>query len=94
MSLFHRCGIVRFLSEPHETTSPVMQRTRGSALLTPTEIRVAELIRQGRKTKEIVEILRLSVAAVLFHRKGIRRKLGLHHSWANLQSHLQTLKDW
>jgi PAS domain S-box-containing protein len=66
--------------------------TRNLALqhlsLTPTELRVAALVRDGRKTKDISEILCISEKAVSFHRNNIRRKLGLRRSNTNLQTYL------
>ena len=59
--------------------------------LTPKEIRVASLIKEGRTTKEIAELLGMSVAAVDFHRNNIRKKLGLRNKKANLVSHLATM---
>jgi len=59
--------------------------------LTPTEIRIANLIRHGSTTKEIAEILHVSPKTVETHRKNIRRKIGLDRKRANLRSHLLSL---
>jgi PAS domain S-box-containing protein len=56
--------------------------------LTPTEIRVANLVKQGRTNKDIAELLLLSKNTILFHRHNIRTKLGLRNSKKNLRSHL------
>jgi len=56
--------------------------------LTPTEIRVAYLIKEGRTTKEIAEVMALSPRTIETHRKKIRTKLGLDKSKENLRSHL------
>jgi PAS domain S-box-containing protein len=58
--------------------------------LTPMEIRVANLVKEGRTNKEIAEILCLSKNTILFHRFNLRRKLGLKNRKANLRSYLLT----
>jgi PAS domain S-box-containing protein len=60
--------------------------------LTPTEIRVANLVREGRTNKEIAEFLLLSKNTILFHRHNIRTKLGLRKSRKNLRSHLMGIE--
>jgi DNA-binding CsgD family transcriptional regulator len=56
--------------------------------LTPTEIRVAYFIKEGKTTKEIAEVMALSPRTVETHRKKIRTKLGLEKRKENLRSHL------
>lgn len=58
--------------------------------LTPVEIQVANLVKQGRRTKEIAEIMHLSTGTISIHRKNIRRKLDLTHQKTNLQTMLST----
>jgi DNA-binding CsgD family transcriptional regulator len=72
--------------------SPFLKNLHSKYLnLTPKEIRVASLIKEGRTTKEISELLGMSVAAVDFHRNNIRKKLGLRNKKANLVSHLASM---
>lgn len=59
--------------------------------LTPKEIQVANLVRDGKTTKEIAKVMNLSARSIDFHRDNIRKKLGLNNRKANLQSFLSSL---
>lgn len=59
--------------------------------LTPQEIEVANMVRSGKSSKEIAEVLNLSVSGVDFHRKRLRSKLDLTHTAKNLRSYLLSL---
>ncbi len=74
-----------------EITSPFI-RTLSSELLnfTPTEIKVANLVKQGNTTKEIAEITDSTKWAVDFHRNSIRKKLGIRNRKLNLRTYLLT----
>jgi DNA-binding CsgD family transcriptional regulator len=63
------------------------------ATLTPQETEVANMVRTGRSSKEIAEVLGISVSGVDFHRKKLRRKLGLTNSAKNLRSWLLSLES-
>jgi DNA-binding CsgD family transcriptional regulator len=52
---------------------------------------VANLIRQGRSSKEIAKMLNVSTAAISFHRHNLRKKMGLLNKKTTLRSHLQSL---
>jgi DNA-binding CsgD family transcriptional regulator len=76
-----------------EITAPFLKSLSSLAIkLTPQELEVAGMVRNGRSSKEIADMLNLSVAGVDFHRKGLRRKLGLTHSAQNLRSYLLSLE--
>lgn len=59
--------------------------------LTPTEIQVADLLRLGKRTKEIAALLKVSPNAIAFHRSNIRIKLGLTGKPMNLVSYLRVI---
>ncbi len=65
--------------------------SRQYSSLTPAEIQVANLIRTGKTTKEIGELLGVSPGAINFHRNNIRKKLGLNRKKINLVSFLSSL---
>ena len=58
--------------------------------LTPTEKTVANLVQQGKTTKEISDVLNLSPKTIDTHREHIRKKLGIKNREINLQSHLSS----
>ena len=53
---------------------------------TVAEIRIGELLKQGKSTKEISTILNLSPATVIWHRKNIRKKLYITEKKTTIQS--------
>jgi GAF domain-containing protein len=59
--------------------------------LSPMEITVANLIRQGKGTKDIADLLKLSRRTVEVHRYSIRKKLQLEHTKMNLETYLSTM---
>ena len=60
--------------------------------LTPKEIQVADLVKDGKTTKEIAEIMNISASVIDFHRKNIRKKFGLKSKRDNLQSFLMSFR--
>jgi PAS domain S-box-containing protein len=56
--------------------------------LTPKELEIAALVRDGMSCKEIATIMNVSENAVRFHRFNIRHKLGLNKKSINLRSYL------
>ncbi len=56
--------------------------------LTPRELNITNLIKNGSTTKQIAKILNISSKTVDTHRKNIRRKIGIENKKVNLRSHL------
>lgn len=59
---------------------------------TPKEIQVATLIREGKTTKQIADIMKVTRSAIGLHRHHIRNKLGLGKAKVNLRSYLLSLQ--
>jgi PAS domain S-box-containing protein len=63
----------------NEITSSFLHKLTSRSLnLTPREVQVAALIKDGRTTKEIAELMNVCPGAVALHRNNIRKKLGLN----------------
>jgi len=73
------------LSSLATTTSGKLHR------LTPQELLVANLIKDGRQDKDISEMLNSSINTIKAHRRNIRKKLGLIKGKANLRTFLSSL---
>jgi PAS domain S-box-containing protein len=72
--------------------SPFIQKLSSRLLnLTPKEIQISHLIKEGRTTKEIAEIMDVSKSAIDTHRHHIRKKLGLKNKKMNMRSYLHSL---
>jgi PAS domain S-box-containing protein len=54
--------------------------------LTPKEIQVADLIKQGRTNKEIAKLLNITTSGVDHHRRNLRKKLNIKGKKINLRS--------
>ncbi len=77
-----------------DIVSPFIRELSSAYLdLSPTELQVAHLIKEGRTTKEISTILNLSTNTVMTHRYKIRTKLGLKRQNKNLHVFLKGLSD-
>ncbi len=77
----------------NQIASPYVKRLSHSFMgLTPTEIRIAEKIKNGMRTKEIADLLGVSSSTVLSHRESLREKLGLKGKKTNLISWLRSFE--
>ena len=76
-----------------DIASPFASRLSSEYLsLTPKELQVADLIKEGKTTKEIAEFMSVSPATIEIHRYHIREKLGLSRKKTNLRTYLSSLK--
>lgn len=74
-----------------EITSPfISQLSRSYHSMTPTEIAICNMIRNGMRTKEIADMRGVSEATVNRHREKIRRKLKITNQDVNLATFLQS----
>ena len=71
--------------------SPFLKRVRVFNF-TPKELEVVTLIKEGKTTKDIADILHVTMAAIDLHRYNIRKKLGLNQLRKNLRSYLLSLE--
>jgi len=76
----------------HDIISPLLQRfTNAKILLTPQEMQVASLVKDGKTSKEIAGVLNVSETTINFHRKNLRVKFGLTNQRTNLRSYLLSI---
>ena len=61
--------------------------------LTHKETTIANLIVQGKSSQEISTLLNSSESTINFHRKNIRKKLGIKNKSKNLQIYLKQLES-
>ncbi|MCE5334336.1 MAG: LuxR C-terminal-related transcriptional regulator [Desulfobacteraceae bacterium] len=59
--------------------------------LTPMEIRIANMVRSGKSSKEIADILNIAEKTVSTHRYNLRVKFGIKNKGTGLRSFLMTL---
>lgn len=74
------------ISNLKKICSPFMRRMSAEfQRLSPAEIRIANLIRYGKSTKEIARMMNLSTRTVENHRNSIRKKIGIQNKKINLK---------
>lgn len=76
----------------NDIISPFTQKLTSKYMhLTPRELQVANLVKEGKTSKEIAEILYCTERTVVAHRANLRKKFGLEKK-SNLRTYLLTLK--
>jgi PAS domain S-box-containing protein len=91
MEMRHRAYLDIINTNLNEIMAPFLNRIR-QLNFTPKEIEVASLIKDGKTTKEIAEIMGVATSAIDSHRNNIRTKLGLVNKDVNLRSYLMSFK--
>jgi DNA-binding CsgD family transcriptional regulator len=75
-----------------DIVSPFLKRVSAlNNILTPQELQIATLIKDGKSSKEIASMLNISLSTINFHRKNLRIKFGLTNKQSNLRSYLLSL---
>lgn len=78
----------------NQITTPFLpQKSMANASLSPREIKLANLIKQGKSSKEIADLFRLTPRTIESYRNSIRKKLGIDNKKVNLQTYLSTF-EW
>lgn len=87
----HRKYVDLLRANLEEITAPfINQLSLKYQSLTPTEIKICTMIRNGMRTKEIADMQGVAVATINRHREHIRKKLKISNSETNLITYLQT----
>jgi len=72
-----------------EIVSPFLTNmTNRHPNLTPREIQIADLVKEGKSAKEIAQILNIALYTAQNYRKRLRKKFALRSKDKNLRSHL------
>jgi PAS domain S-box-containing protein len=80
-------------SNLHDIANPLVRKLSSEFFnLTPTEIQVATLIKQGKTTKEIAQFLCLASSTIKSYRINIRKKIGIKKKKINIRTYLSSLQ--
>lgn len=60
--------------------------------LTPREVQIAYLVKEGKTSREMAELLNVSMRTIESHRQKIRMKIGIKNDKANLRSQLMSMQ--
>lgn len=83
---------LRIIEENLEDLNPVFSDARDNHGddFTPSESQIIQLVKHGKSSKEIAELLNLSTKAISFHRSNIRKKLNLVNKKTSLATYLRS----
>ncbi|MDA8140579.1 MAG: LuxR C-terminal-related transcriptional regulator [Desulfobacteraceae bacterium] len=86
-------NIIRIIEENLQDLNPVFTNDGGIASddFTPSENQIIQLVKHGKSSKEIAELLNLSTKAISFHRSNIRKKMKLVNKKVSLANILRNL---
>lgn len=80
-------------SNLNEIVSPLSRKLSYDYLgFTPTEIKVATMVKQGKKAREIARLLGISIRTVEGYRYAIRDRLGIKGKKVNLRTYLLAIR--
>jgi DNA-binding CsgD family transcriptional regulator/PAS domain-containing protein len=89
----HRAYLEILESNLDEIVSPLSRKLSFDYLgFTPTEIKVATMVKQGKKAREIARLLGISVRTVEGYRYTIRERLGIKGKKVNLRTYLLSIQ--
>ncbi len=79
-------------SNLNEIVSPLSRKLSFDYIgFTPTEIKVANMVKQGKKAREIARLLGISIRTVEGYRYAIRDRLGIKGKKVNLRTYLLSI---
>ena len=77
----------------NDAVTPMARKlSSGLSALSPTNLQIALLIKEGKSTKEIADTMNLSSKTIEFHREKIRDKLGIKNKKVNLRTLLASME--
>ena len=80
-------------TQMNDILSPFLRAVSTSFFkLTPTEVQIANMVKHGRSTKEIANLMNLSARTVEVNRNNIRKKIGIANKKVNLRTYLLSLQ--
>jgi FixJ family two-component response regulator len=89
----HKAYIEILKTNLSEICSPFMKNLAlQHAHISSMEVQVANLIKAGKRNKEIASVLGVSINTVMTHRHRLRSKLGLNQKKVNLRSYLKSIE--